>query len=296
MENYREALVPVFHLYGEKQFWPTPDLLHCESIAARSRLHDWYIKPHRHKDLLHILEVRSGEVVLELDGEEFSFDQPILFVIPSMAIHGFRFSRDVEGTVITLAKPMIDAYSERFGFNSSLWSEVSMIPTHSVGIETSMVRMVEREYATPAPERDACLQGLVQALAVFILRKKLRLRGANRGIQGRTTDQAEVLFQQYQDAVNTQFTTQPTVNELASQLGTTSARLNTVCRKLVNKSALQVLHERIVLQAKRELTYTSMTISQVSDSLGFSEAPYFTRFFKRETGMTPKKFRSRHPK
>lgn len=52
--------VPVFKLYGAPLEWPTPDLLHCESIPARSRLHDWEIKPHRHADLAQLLYVRKG--------------------------------------------------------------------------------------------------------------------------------------------------------------------------------------------------------------------------------------------
>lgn len=295
MKLSNDALVPVFHLYGERQLWPTPDLLHCESIAARSRRNDWYIKPHRHKDLLHILEVRYGEVVLELEGEEFSFKEPVIFVIPSMAIHGFRFSRNVEGTVITLAQPLIDAFSDRFGLDSSLWTDVSIIPVDSDGADSSLVSLIEHEYASPAPERDACLQGLVQALAVFVLRRKLSLKGNARKQKGRISDQLEQLFQRYQELVNRDYSKQPSVGQLAEELGTTSARINTVCRRLVNKSALEVLHERIVLQAKRELTYTSMTINQIADALGFSEAPYFTRFFKRETGDTPRAFRKRHP-
>ncbi|MCL7942939.1 helix-turn-helix domain-containing protein [Marinobacter sp. ATCH36] len=295
MKTSDEKLVPIFQLYGEHKIWPTPDLLHCESIAARSRRHDWCIKPHRHNDLLHILEVRSGSVVLQLEGEEFSFYESVLFVIPSMAIHGFRFSRDVEGSVITLAKPMIEEYSKRLSLDGSLWSEVSMIPVMPGGVETLMVRLIESEYAKPAQERSVCLEGLVQALAVFIFRQKIKQKGAARDFNVRTSDQSETLLQQYQDLVNVRYAEQPTVTELALELGTTGARLNTVCRRLVNKSALQVIHERVVLQAKRELTYTSMTISQISDSLGFSEAPYFTRFFKRETGQTPKTFRRRHP-
>lgn len=52
--------VPVFKLYGAPLEWPTPDLLHCESIPARSRLHDWEIKPHRHADLAQLLYVRRA--------------------------------------------------------------------------------------------------------------------------------------------------------------------------------------------------------------------------------------------
>jgi len=40
--------VPLFKLYGENQAWPGTDLLHCEPIPARSRLHHWEIKPHQH--------------------------------------------------------------------------------------------------------------------------------------------------------------------------------------------------------------------------------------------------------
>lgn len=294
MKVNSENLIPVFQLYGEIHVWPTPDLLHCESIAARSRRHDWYIKPHRHSDLLHILEVRSGSVSLELDGEEFHFSNPVLFVIPSMTIHGFRFSRDVDGSVITLAKPLTDLLSSRFGAEGALFSEVSIISPSPEGAESVTVGLIEREYAQPAPKRNACIEGLIQALTIMIMRRKLRLNGDFRGLQKQSNDHAEMLLQRYQALIENQYDQQPNVQELAAVLGETRARLNAVCRKLVKKSALELIHDRIILQAKRELTYTSMTISQVSDSLGFSEAAYFTRFFKRVTGQTPKMFRKRH--
>ena len=52
--------VPVFRLYGETDAWPTPDLIHCESIPARSALHDWDIRPHRHGELVQLLYVQGG--------------------------------------------------------------------------------------------------------------------------------------------------------------------------------------------------------------------------------------------
>lgn len=52
--------VPLFQLYGENQAWPGADLLHCESIPARSRLHHWEIKPHRHAELFQLLYVQRA--------------------------------------------------------------------------------------------------------------------------------------------------------------------------------------------------------------------------------------------
>jgi AraC family transcriptional activator of pobA len=54
---------------------------------------------------------------------------------------------------------------------------------------------------------------------------------------------------------------------------------------------LQLINQRLLLEAKRNLVYTTLTVYQVADSLGFSEPAYFSRFFKRATGLTPKAFR-----
>ena len=66
--NQQQVGVPVFKLYGDALEWPTPDLLHCESIPKRSRLHDWVIEPHRHPDLLQLLYLRSGWALIEVEG------------------------------------------------------------------------------------------------------------------------------------------------------------------------------------------------------------------------------------
>ena len=73
----------------------------------------------------------------------------------------------------------------------------------------------------------------------------------------------------------------------------TAAHLNALCRQTVGKSALELIHERMILEAKRNLVYTSMSISEVSYAIGFSDPAYFTRFFKRQVGLSPKEFRKR---
>ena len=70
-----KASIPVFKLYGEQLQWPTPDLLHCESIPARSRLHDWEIEPHRHADLCQLLFLYEGQAEIEVEGQVRRLDQ-----------------------------------------------------------------------------------------------------------------------------------------------------------------------------------------------------------------------------
>ena len=83
MTASKASLVPVFKLYGETAAWPTPDLIHCESIPERSQLHGWEIKPHRHGDLLQLLYVQAGEAELEIEGQVRQVDRASLQVVPA---------------------------------------------------------------------------------------------------------------------------------------------------------------------------------------------------------------------
>jgi AraC family transcriptional activator of pobA len=77
----------------------------------------------------------------------------------------------------------------------------------------------------------------------------------------------------------------------ASQIGISAAHLNASCRQVTGQSALSIIHARSMREARRLLVYTSMTIRDVSDTLGFSDPAYFTRFFKRNAGLSPRDFR-----
>ncbi len=59
--------------------------------------------------------------------------------------------------------------------------------------------------------------------------------------------------------------------------------LNSLCRQAVDRSALELIHERLLLEAWRNLVYTSMRINLVSDALSFADPGHFTRFSKRAT-------------
>ncbi|SDL39654.1 transcriptional regulator, AraC family [Modicisalibacter muralis] len=292
MNDLQRGSVPVFKLYGETRHWPTPDLLHCESIAERSRLHDWHIKAHRHADLVHLLHIREGQVELQLEGAERRLEGPLLIVVPAMAIHGFRFSRDIDGHIISLAQPLATQLIEQLERQGEVLDRAAHYPLagqDEAATIASLVVQIDKEYRQPAEGRDPLLHALIQALSVQVARRAER----RRPILARRHDKGQAHLQRFQALIDAHYAEQPTIETLAAQLGMTSAHLNTLCRRLAGRSALQLLHERLLLEAKRQLTYTNMTISQVADTLGFSEPAYFTRFFKRHTGFSPKAFRLR---
>ncbi|WP_409034176.1 helix-turn-helix domain-containing protein [Roseateles saccharophilus] len=95
----------------------------------------------------------------------------------------------------------------------------------------------------------------------------------------------------YREQVERHYRSHPTLDTLAAPLGITTTQLNRLCRQHLHCSALDVLHQRLLLEAKRELGYTTLQVRQIADGLGFADPAYFTRFFQRLTGQSPSRWR-----
>jgi AraC-like DNA-binding protein len=77
----------------------------------------------------------------------------------------------------------------------------------------------------------------------------------------------------------------------ASQLAITLKHLNRICNEMLQKTTTEVILARIILEAKRMLMDKKFTVNEIATELGFDDYSYFTRLFKKHTGMTPTDFR-----
>ena len=280
--------VPVFKLYGESTAWPTPDLIHWESIEARSRLHEWEIKPHQHGDLVQLLYVRSGRAELEVEGHLRVVEQAVLQVVPSLCVHGFQFAQDVDGHVLTMGSPIVEQFAGLLG-TEALLAPACFTVGESQPYLDSLFQSIAQEYVMHSPGRELMLQSLVSMLLVWIGRRSLEQLHSDT----HPHDRGRAHLQEFIRLVERHFREHLPIEEYARRLGVSAPHLNALCRRLGGHSALQVISQRLLLEAKRCLVYTAMTVNQVSDSLGFSEPAYFSRFFKRGAGQSPKEFRLR---
>lgn len=81
------------------------------------------------------------------------------------------------------------------------------------------------------------------------------------------------------------------VREYAERLKVTPGHLNVLCHAHLGRSASAEIHQRLVLEARRLLRYTDTPAFVIAQDLGFADPAYFGRFFRRETGETPRKYR-----
>lgn len=81
------------------------------------------------------------------------------------------------------------------------------------------------------------------------------------------------------------------VAEYARLLHISSRSLSDLTQQQINKTPSQMIQERIILEAQRLLLYSNLNINQVGYRLGFDDASYFVKYFKKYTGVSPSEFK-----
>ncbi len=133
---------------------------------------------------------------------------------------------------------------------------------------------LEREQMLPRTGSDTVIASTISLLLVAMLRlKTLDTLDSHLGVVQASE------FRRFRKVVETRFREQPTVGEMARELGITTDRLHSITTKAVGKGPLAIQHERIILECKRELIYTLKPVSQIAFDCGFDDVAYFSRFF-----------------
>ena len=294
--------LPTYLLYGENIARARAEVLHIEAIASRSRLHSWEIQPHRHEVLLQVLVVAHGKVAATMDGRQASLRAPVLIVVPPLAPHGFKFSREVRGDVVTMLESHLRKLvaGEPELLRRLLQGRCDALGAQDAARIGEALAVLRRAHADPHAWRalaaDAALTGFLVAVARAVAPIAPPVATNRATVQAPSTElqsRAATHVAAFRDWIEQHFRAQPRMSACAAALGITSTQLNRVCQRVLGHTARSVLHTRIVLEAQRDLVYTSMSIKQIAHDLGFSDAPYFTRFFERQTGVTPSAWRAR---
>jgi AraC-like DNA-binding protein len=84
------------------------------------------------------------------------------------------------------------------------------------------------------------------------------------------------------------------IQKYAELLNTNTSKLNTACKTHLFSTPATLIKAHKILEAKRMLSNQQTTVKEIAYELGFEEAGYFTKYFKKETGMKPKEFQQKH--
>jgi len=292
----KAAPVPRFFLYGEPPRVADERFVHIETIADRSRLYDWKIRAHSHRDLHQLLVILEGGGEMRAESAVHEFNAPALLIVPAGVVHAFSFHRDTRGYVVTVAETALADLSRREPafrslFDGALPIDLKHSALDSQELEEAVVRL-QREFQWAAPAHATATEARLVTLLVGAVRASHELTGTTRGSGARGPRAA--LVARFRQAVETQLRAGWALNRYARALSVTPAQLRAACLEVTGDPPTRIVHDRLVLEAKRSLMYTSMTVAETAYDLGFSDPAYFSRFFSERVGCSPAAFRQRH--
>ncbi|MGU7770620.1 helix-turn-helix domain-containing protein [Burkholderia sp. MR1-5-21] len=284
--------IPNYDLYGESARPPWYNAFNFEWIPERSRPNDWHIAAHRHDALLQILYIRGGDGHVVIESEKHAFDPPCIVLLPAQTVHAFEFTPEIDGLVITVAQRALEALMKVAAPGVlPILQRAAVIPVRGPDTSVSMLMplfdLLEQEFRGGARGRDAAGMALLVALFVQIARlSDLAAVPSNAGV-----DRRGVLLQRFRELIAAHFREHRPVEFYAGRLGVAAAQLARICREELGTSPTAVVNEHVIREAQRDLVYSNLSVKQIAHEMGFDDSAYFSRYFRKQTGLTPGAFR-----
>ncbi|HTT04674.1 MAG TPA: helix-turn-helix domain-containing protein [Steroidobacteraceae bacterium] len=283
--------IPDYFLYGEPPHKYAERLLHVETIEARSSRYHWKIDPHLHRSLYQIVLVLRGRGIATAESAAAHFDSPALIFVPAGTVHGFKFEPGALGFVISLSEePLAEAVRRESAvarlFTAPLTLELREDAPSSVGLVRA-AQSLAREHAEAAHGCALALEGWLSVLLASVLRIPHWQSQSDDALLSR----ARELVARFQVHIEAGFRSSRSMPDYARALHVSETRLRSACLAVTGRSPIQLVHARVLIEAKRQLRYTTLGIAEIGYGLRFDDPAYFTRFFTSRVGVSPRAYR-----
>lgn len=278
-----------YALYGESGIALPPEFVHLERIFDRSSLHDWTITPHAHPHMLQLLLIEAGMAKVRGDAGFQSVAGPALILVPAACVHAFHFDPAVEGWVFSLAADLIN--DPRTTGLLAGFAHLQHTQAHALAGNPACATRLGWLLADLAQQQrggQAAGAGLLAQVALILVTALEAVSQAKAPTRHQTH---APLVARFRTLIEAHYRDHWAVTAYAAALGTTASTLTRATRALTGQAPADLLHDRLLLEAKRNLAFTGASVAQIAYALGFADPAYFARFFKARSGQTASSFR-----
>lgn len=264
------------------------DIVRLEQATASL---DFLHKPHRN-NFYTVMVVQGGAGWHSIDFTSYNFRSGDVFFISPGQVHTFNSVKNATGYIILFSA---EFFSMRYNnnvllefpfFHSHHNAPQAAIPKKAVSRIRHLIQMLEQEHTGHQPHKDKVLRSYLNILLFELHRIYIPLHP-----QPDTPSNLSVV-RQFEQLIEEHFTQKKQVHEYARQLCMSPNYLNSIVGRITGKSAGQMIRERVMIEARRLLIHTEMTVAEIGYELGFNDNSYFTRFFKKYAAQTPEAFRA----
>jgi AraC family transcriptional activator of pobA len=283
-----KAAIPIYDICSLTQ--KREDIL-IERFAPYLKSHRNLHLAHKHS-FYHLVYFTKGDGTQTIDFQQVPIKpKQIYFMIPGQ-VHNWAFKGDVDGYIINFSVPFFQSfllkanYLEDFPFFTGIVNDaVIEIPTDLQVKINALFEELIQETEEHKPLNIDMVRALM--LQLFISVARLSLVAVNTAIPSYNY----TLLRNFQKLIEKNYTTIKLPKGYAELLYITPNHLNALCNDVLGISAGEVIRNRIALEAKRLLINNDLTVSEIAGQLNFADNSYFSKFFKKQVGVTPEEFR-----
>jgi AraC family transcriptional activator of pobA len=250
------------------------------------------IDEHQHT-YYEIIWVETGHGVHTIDLTDYSYSGPCLFLLHPKNVHKIHKKTLSQGGVIKFNDRFFenDEPQSKFLLKFTVFNDVDVFPVINLSTDEakeikSFFEILHSQGKTDQIFTSALILNLLKSL----LLKIYQIKKKNVPIQS-ISNFSFIQFQEFQALIEHNFKQQHRLTFYCEILKVSSKTLNEICKNISHKTSQGIVKDRLLLEAKRMLMYTHLSVKEIAFHLGFEDSAYFTRFFTTNIKLSPKAFK-----
>ncbi len=252
-------------------------------------------KPHRHK-YYEICIFINGAGKHEIDFNIHSIQSYSIHFLTPGQVHLISREKKYHGYLLVFSREFyaLGFQNKEILLDLPFFNNNSQVPILNLSPKEfkefiDLIESLKYEYTSG---RDISEQIIRAYLHIFLMKSKYYFRKHHLDVKA-TEESIYELLSSYRSLIEKHFTTLHEVKEYADLMSVTPVYLNKVVKKLSGMSASEHIMDRIILEAKRMLVYTSLNNNEIAYQMHYEDPSYFSRIFKKKTGFSPGEFRNK---
>ncbi len=285
----KSSSIPTYDLLaGDERALP----LEVQPLEVQRENYD-FGKPHRHGYFEIFYFVRGGGVH-EIDFQRYEIRSSSLHFVAPGQVHLLQRAPGSHGYVVLFSRDFffLDIQSRDIFNEMPFFTPGSPRPTLQLGEQElaaldKVIRLMNEEYRSNVADKTPILRSYLDIVLAYARRLYEREE------PGVTRERSAAVEQirRFRALVEEHFRSVHSVSEYANLMCISANHLNDSCQKALAMTAGDVIHDRIVLEAKRLLYHSNDSIKEIAFALNFADPSYFGRFFRNHAGIAPGSFR-----
>ena len=248
-------------------------------------------KPHKHNSYLAILFTK-GSGRHEIDFNSYEIKPGSLFLMAPGQTHHWELSEDIDGYIFSHTANFYDLhYSHNRMHQFPFFYSIQNTPFLALGeknkkqIEKLFHRLLE-EYLNKKAFQQQLILSYIDIIYIEISRLYLE-DNSQKIIKANSYSEK---LQQFESLLEKNYIKEKSPSQYASWMNISPKHLNRITKSVLDKTASEMISDRIILEAKRSVLHTENNFSEVAFSLGYEDYAYFSKLFKKASGLTPTAF------